>query len=109
MDDLRSYQYLPIIDNFIEDFKRDTIKSEIRLALFEKLTPVIKKSQANRFVQILQDTIGNDANDSIFKNNINPLRLGLMLIKTINDIQVEYGYSKSTVMKMQNEIEEQMV
>jgi hypothetical protein len=53
--------------------------------------------------------INNDAAESIFKSNVNPLRLGLMLIKTVDDINVHYGYSKSTVDKMKEQIEEQLV
>ena len=50
--------------------------------------------------------LNNDAAESIFKSNVNPLRLGLMLIKTVDDINVHYGYSKSTVEKMKEQIEE---
>ena len=53
MKDLLSYDYLPSIDFLIEEFKRDAENAEIRLALFERLNPVIKKSQAFRFVQMI--------------------------------------------------------
>ena len=53
--------------------------------------------------------MNNDVEESLFKSNINPLRLGMMMIKTLYDIKETYGYSSSTVSKMKDEIEEQLV
>ena len=60
-------------------------------------------------MQVIEDILGNDAEDSIFKYNINPLRLGLMIIKTAHDIRYEYTYSEGCIARIQDNIEDQLV
>jgi len=66
----------------------------MKLALVEKLMPVITKNQAFQLMKVLEEVIGNDASASIFRANINPLRLGLQLYKLIDDIASTFGYSQ---------------
>ena len=56
--------------------------------------PVITKKQAYAAMKVFEEVIGNDANASIFRANINPLRLGLQLYKLIDDITDTFGYSQ---------------
>jgi len=65
----------------------------MKLAIVEKLMPVITKKQAYQLMKVFEEVIGNDANASIFRANINPLRLGLQLYKLIDDIANAFGYS----------------
>ena len=53
----------------------------------------MKNHEADNFMKTFDDVLDYPADRSIFRNNINPLRIGLMLYKTIDDIQKMYGYS----------------
>ena len=57
----------------------------------------------------MEDTLGMPADFSIFKYNINPLRLGLLLYKTIDDIQKTFNYSKYVTKQLLSKIDEQLV
>jgi len=56
----------------------------MKLAVVEKLMPAIQKKQAFDLLKDFEEVIGNDASASIFRANINPLRLGLMFYKLID-------------------------
>ena len=59
-------------------------------------------------MKVFEEVIGNDANASIFRANINPLRLGLQLYKLIDEIAGSFGYSQYCCQQMKDDIEEQM-
>ena len=68
-------------------------KYEVKIALVQKLKPFMKKYQAEAFMEIFDVVLKKPANESIFKQNINPLRVGLTMFKLIDDIQREFNYS----------------
>ena len=44
-------------------------------------------------MKIMDETLSLPADYNIFKYNINPLRMGLLLYKIINDISLSFNYS----------------
>ena len=69
----------------------------------------MKKYQAENLMEILDIVLKKPANDSIFKQNINPLRVGLNLYKLIDDIQYEFNYSSFSSATMKHMITQQVV
>jgi hypothetical protein len=59
-------------------------------------------------MKTFEEVLAEPAENSIFRQNINPLRVGLTLYKLIDDIQVEFGYSQYTSIYMKNKIEDQL-
>lgn len=93
LQDLLKINYLPIFEILLDQFKFDMSKYEVKIALLQKLKPFMKKYQADAFMEIFDVVLKNPADECIFKQNINPLRVGLTLYKLIDDIQHEFGYS----------------
>jgi hypothetical protein len=84
-------------------------KYEVKIALVRKLQPFMKKNQAEAFMEIFDVVLKKPANQSIFKQNINPIRVGLTLYKLIDDIQREYSYSSFSSDAMKSLITNQIV
>ena len=59
-------------------------------------------------MKIFEEVLSEPAENSIFRQNINPLRVGLTLYKLIDDIQITFNYSKYTSEFMKNKIEDQL-
>ena len=47
-------------------------------------------------MKIFEEILSEPAENSIFRQNINPLRVGLTLFKLIDDIQIQFNYSPYT-------------
>jgi hypothetical protein len=88
-----------------DHFKNDLSKYEVKIALLQRLKPFMKKQQAEKMMKIFEEVLSEPAENSIFRQNINPLRVGLTLYKLIDDIQKEFGYSKYTSIYMKNKVE----
>lgn len=41
----------------------------------------------------MEEVLSEPASNSIFKNNINPMRVGLMLIRAVTEVQDTFGFS----------------
>ena len=59
-------------------------------------------------MKIFEEILSEPAENSIFRQNINPLRVGLTLFKLIDDIQIQFNYSPYTSQFMKNQIEHQL-
>ena len=46
----------------------------------------MNKNLAARFMKIIEQILNEPAKRSIFKNNINPLRVGLMLYRVLDEV-----------------------
>ena len=86
MSDLIKAKYLPIFDTLFSHFKDDNTRFEAKLALTLKLMPLMNKNSSARFMKIIGSVIYNPASESIFKNNINPLRVGLLLYRVVTEV-----------------------
>jgi hypothetical protein len=67
------------------------------------------KYQAESLMEMFDQVLRKPANDSIFKQNINPLRVGLTLYKLIDDVQIEFNYSSFCSLAMKELITEQVI
>jgi hypothetical protein len=67
--------------------------------------PFMKKVQSEKIMKIFEEVLSEPAENSIFRQNINPLRVGLTLYKLIDDIQKEFNYSMYCSLYMKNKIE----
>ena len=56
---------------------------------------------AGRIMKTFEGVLNEPAANSILKKNINPLRVGLMLYRLIDDLQAQFGYSEHTSRLMQ--------
>ena len=86
MQDLMGYKHLPILSILLEDMRDQLYHYEIKLSILQRLLPIMKTSEANDFIQLFEDILDKPAKSSIFRLNLNPLRIGLMLYKTFDDI-----------------------
>ena len=59
----------------------------MKLDLLQRLMPLIKNDQADLFMKMFDTVLDAPAEGSIFKMNVNPIRVGLSLYKTVDDIQ----------------------
>ena len=86
INDLMNQGYLPVFDALFENLKGDTSMYEIKLTIIERLIPTMSKDQTEVFMKLIESVLGESSDNSIFQNNLNPLRLGLQLYKTIDDV-----------------------
>ena len=86
MSDFLKAQRLPIFDWLFQDLKEDTSRYEAKIALMMNLFPLMNKYQATNFMKIIEQILNEPAKNSIFRNNINPLRVGLMLFKILDEV-----------------------
>jgi len=94
INDLINEDYLPIFDPIFEKLKTDTTMYEIKITIIERLIPSMSNTQAEIFMKIIDDILDEPAENSIFRNNINPLRLGLQLYHTISEVHRKSGFSE---------------
>ena len=86
MSDLIKAKYLSIFDNLFTHFKDDPARYEAKIALVLNFVPLMNKNTAGRFMKIIEGVLQLPANNSIFKNNINPMRVGLMLYMVLDEV-----------------------
>jgi len=108
LPDILQVPYLAVFDVLGDHFKNDLSKYEVKIALLQRLKPFMKKQQAEKIMKIFEETLSEPAENSLFRQNINPLRVGLTLYKLIDDIQKEFNYSPYTSQFMKNQIEDQL-
>jgi len=48
--------------------------------------PLMTRLIAAKFMKIIEGVLNEPASNSIFKNNLNPLRVGLMLYRTLVEV-----------------------
>jgi hypothetical protein len=93
ISDLLKSRNLPIYEILFQHFLDDRTRYEAKLALTLNLLPFMDKTLATRFMKIIERVVNLPAHKSIFKSNMNPLRVGLMLYRVVDLMQVTYHYS----------------
>lgn len=71
--------------------------------------PLLRRQDAFDLMKILIEVIDEPASNSFLRNNINPLRVGLLLYRLIAECVEIFGYSTHTASIMQESIEEKLV
>ena len=87
LGDLLKTSYLPIFDPIFSHFEEYTTFYEAKIALLYNMMPLMNRKLAGRIMKILESILNEPASNSVLKNNINPLRVGLMLYRLIDEIQ----------------------
>lgn len=108
MSDLLKAKYLPIFETLFQHFADDTTRYEAKLAVMLNLMPLMNKTVAAKFMKTIEGVLNEPASNSIFKNNINPLRVGLLLYRVIAEVQQEYAYSEHSTAIMQDAVTRQI-
>lgn len=93
----------------LSQMKNNMLLYEIKLTLLQKLMPLMKTQEANNLMKTFDEVLDYPADQSIFRMNINPLRVGLLLYKTISDIHNMFGYSLYCTTLMQDKIINQIL
>ena len=93
ISDFLKAKTLPIFEILFMHFIDDRSRYEAKLALMLNIMPFMDKMLATRFMKIIERVLNLPASESIFKFNINPLRVGLMLYRVIDEVQINYAYS----------------
>jgi len=93
IQDLLRYKYLPIFDLLLDKMRDNLTHYEMKLTVLQRLMPLMNSDDADKFMKTFDDILDNPAEGSIFRMNVNPLRIGLMLYKTLDDIMKMFGYS----------------
>lgn len=93
MSDFLKARDLPIFDILFQHFSDDMTRYEAKLALMINIMPFMNKRLATSFMKIIEEVLNQPASCSIFKSNINPLRVGLMLYRVLDNVQSLYAYS----------------
>ena len=57
------------------------------------MLPLMMSIQADALMKEFDNIIDKPAEESLFRMNLNPIRVGLSLFKTFDDIQKRFGYS----------------
>ena len=68
----------------------------------------MNRKTAARIMKILEEILNEPASNSVLRNNVNPLRVGLMLYRLIDSIQENFGYSDHTSNLMKDLLSDQM-
>lgn len=77
---------------------------EAKLGLMLKCMPLMNKTLASQFMKTIERVLNEPANNSIFKMNVNPLRMGLILYRVLEEVQTMYAYSDHSTTIMQQSI-----
>ena len=86
MSDLLKAKHLPIFEILFNHFRFDTTRYEAKLALMLTCMPLMNRKTAARFMKIIEVVLNEPASNSVFRNNMNFLRVGLMLYRVITEV-----------------------
>lgn len=85
---------------------RNTHRYEAKIAVVLTTIPLMARPDAFRLMRIIIEVINESASNSFLRNNINPLRVGLMLYRLIAEITEEFKYSEHTSKALQDKLSE---
>ena len=60
-------------------------------------------------MRILIEVIDKPAEESVLRNNVNPIRVGLLLVRLIETVTEQFQYSKHTTSVILTKFKEQLV
>ena len=104
--EIARFTSFPVFDKLIEKFRTEPIQYESKIAILANLTSVMSNDHVERLFKYVKEVLGEPAENSIFKKNVNPLRTGLMLYKLIKDLQIQFNYSEYTAQQILAEIDQ---
>lgn len=109
LSDLLKSRHLPIFDTLFNHLQDDTSRYEAKIGLIFNCIPLMNRNVAARLMKIIEGILKEPASNSILKKNINPLRVGLMLYRVIDEIQKCFAYSEHSSNIMKEKLCDQLV
>jgi hypothetical protein len=85
-NEILKFKSLKVLDKFFNHFENDPTMYEAKIYLLTLLMPSMSRKQAFQFLKVLDVVINQSYENSVFYRNINPIRVGLMLYKLIDDL-----------------------
>jgi len=87
----------------------DTSRYEAKIVLIINCLPLMNRTVATRLMKLFEIVLDEPASNSILKNNINPLRVGLLIYRVLHLIQKKFSYSEHSSKLMKETICHQIV
>jgi hypothetical protein len=84
--EILKFKNLKVLDKFFEHFETDSTKYEAKIYLLTLLMPSMSRKQAFAILKVLEGVIDESYENSVFYRNNNPIRVGLMLYKLLDDL-----------------------
>ena len=85
-NEILKFKNLKVLDKFFNHFQNDPTMFEAKIYLLTLLTPSMSRKQAFQFLKVLEVVVDESYENSVFYRNINPIRVGLMLYKLLDDL-----------------------
>lgn len=82
---------------------------ELKLAIVSMLIPYMSNRQASNFMKAVESILDQPPQLDIMKMNLNPIRVGLLLYKVIDQVQQESNYSNYVTKIMKDKITEKIL
>ena len=108
MSDLLKTKHLPIFEQLFVHLKEDTSRYMAKLALLKDCIPLMNKKVAHQFMKTIEEVLDYQASKSIFRMNTNPLSVGLLLYRVLDEVQIDHGYSEHSTSVMKETIDEKL-
>lgn len=95
---------VPIFSNLM-DHVRQTGNYESKICLLKIMIPLMDNKLAQQIVMSLGDTINLPAENSIFTKNINPILVGLQILKLVDDFGKMFEIPSTQVDEIKNQLQ----
>ena len=82
-------------------------ESKIELILIA--TPIMTRQEAFNLMRIIVMVVDEHAHDSIYRKNIAPVRVGLLLYKLIDEVTRTFGYSEPSANGLKQKVSETLI
>ena len=108
-NEILKFKNLKILDRFIKHFENDPTKYEAKIYLLTLLMPSMSKKQAFTLLKVLEGVIDESYENSVFYRNNNPIRVGLMVYKLLDDLHEKLDTSDGVTNSMKNLVKEKLL
>ena len=75
---------------------KNTMRYEAKIVVAMAALKLMSKREASALMRVIIIAINEPASNSILRNNINPLRVSLMLFRLTEEIRIVHNYSLHT-------------
>ena len=107
--EILKFKNLKVLDRFFLHFETDPTKYEAKIYLLTLLMPSMSRKQAFTLLKILESVIEEPYEKSVFYRNNNPIRVGLMLYKLLDDLHSKMNTSDGVTNSLKNSIKDKLL
>lgn len=108
MSDLLKAKRLNIFESLFNQFAEDLTRYEAKLYLILKLLPLMTKQVSAKFMKTIENVLMTPGQNSFIRCNLNPLRIGLLLYRVLDEVYQLHNYSKNSTDLMKTTLVKQM-